>query len=105
MFVNLTPHTLNVITSDGSIQAIEPSGSVARCSQTEEVVKEVDGIVITRQTFGDVVGLPPQEEGTIFIVSRMIAAACPDRNDLMIPGPLVRDEKGVVVGCKGLSVL
>lgn len=29
----------------------------------------------------------------------MTGVACPDRLDLLSPGDLVRDEKGVIVGC------
>lgn len=104
-FVSLVPHSLTVLLASGEQMVIEPSGSVARCSQREEFVRELDGVHVTRQVFGDVEGLPPREEGTFFIVSRLVASAAPERDDLLIPGPLVRDGKGVVVGCKGLSVL
>ena len=104
-FVNLTPHTINVILPDGSVRDFPASGSVARCSQSNIVVAELDGIPITRQSFGEVVGLPAPQEGTRFIVSRLVAAACPDRDDLLIPGPLVRDAAGQPKGCEGLSVL
>lgn len=102
--VSLLPHVTSIVIGD-SVTFIDPSGTVARCSQTEETVGEVDGIPLTRQTFGAVTGLPAPEEGTWFLVSRMVASALPDRHDLVIPGPLVRDEKGVVVGCRGLSVI
>jgi len=103
--VSLLPHVTSVVMPDDSVMFIDPSGTVARCSQSEEVVGEVDGIPLTRQTFGAVTGLPDAEEGTWFLVSRMVASALPDRHDLVVPGPLVRDEKGVVVGCRGLSVI
>ena len=102
--VSLLPHVTSVVVDD-SVTFIDPSGTVARCTQTEEVIGSVDGIPLTRQTFGAVTGLPEPEEGTWFLVSRMVAAAVPDRHDLLIPGPLVRDDRGVVVGCRGLSVI
>lgn len=103
-FVSLLPHAVTILTSDGQM-VIEPSGSVARCSQTEEFIMELDGVRVTRQVLGEVTGLPPREEGVVFLVSRLVASAVPDRDDLMFPGPLVRDERGVVTGCQGLSVL
>ena len=33
------------------------------------------------------------------------AEACPDRKDLVSPGPDVLDDNGKVIGCHGLSVL
>lgn len=104
MFKNLTPHELNIVTADGILD-VPASGTVARCSQREISVDIIHGVEITRQVFGAVVDLPEPEDGTYYIVSRIVAAACEDRDDLLIPGPLVRDDAGNVIGCKGLSVL
>lgn len=105
LFVSLLPHVVSIIREDGSVVEIAPSGTVARCTQTEETVTVVDGIKITRQSFGTVTGLPERCNGTRFIVSRMVATAAVDRDDLLVPGPLVRDSEGVVTGCRGLSVV
>lgn len=102
--INLTPHIINVVVPSGNID-IPASGQVARCSQTSSEVSVINGIPVTKQEFGEVVGLPAEQEGTYFIVSRLVAAACPDRHDLLIPGPLVRNADGQPIGCKGLSVL
>ena len=74
-----------------------------RCEQHEELIGKIDNIQITKQIFGDVTDLPEQEDGVYLIVSRLVATACPNRSDLLIPGPLIRDAEGKVVGCKGLS--
>lgn len=105
--INLCPHTINILDEEAApIITVQPSGNVARVSQSEEIVA-VPGLPckITRQTFGDVVGLPEATPGVFFIVSRLVAAACPERDDLLIPGPLVRDDAGNPIGCRGLSVL
>lgn len=105
-FINLTPHTINILNGhDQEIMVIPASGTISRCSQREEILSEIDGISITRQVFGEVQDVPEPREGTIFIVSRMVASALPDRRDLMIPGPLVRDDQGQPRGCRGLSVV
>lgn len=104
-FVSLLPHDITIVLASGEQMTIEPSGLVARCSQRDEFVQELDGVHVTRQVMGDVTGLPPRQEGVWLIVSRLVASASPDRDDLLIPGPLVRDERGVVKGCRGLSVL
>ena len=100
--LNLTPHMINIVW-DGGKMDIAPSGIVARCSQSEIVVGDVEGIPLTQQQFGEVVDLPSAQPGVTLVVSRLVAAACPDREDLVIPGPLVRGEDGRPIGCKGLS--
>ena len=87
------------------IRNCTPRGIVPRCSQSEECVLVINGIALTRQTFGDVVDLPEPEKDVMLVVSRLVASACTDRPDLLVPGPLVRDSKGKVIGCKGLSII
>lgn len=104
--VNLTPHTINIVLGNGTFD-VPASGTVARCSQSETVLGTVvvDGIEIpiTGQSFGEVVDLPAPKDGVFYIVSRLVASACPSRSDLLIPGPMVRDDDGKVIGCRGLS--
>lgn len=54
--------------------------------------------------FGAVEDLPPVVEGTIYVVSRMVITACPDRRDFVSPGPLLRNEAGQPIGAIGLSI-
>lgn len=102
---NCTPHEINVVREDGTVLSIPASGIIPRCSQSEEKIMSLEGIAITRQTFGDAVNLPPETPGVFLVVSRMVAAAVPGRKDLLVPGPLVRDENGQPCGCRGLSVV
>ena len=104
VLVNMTPHDLNIVQIDGSILTVAPSGWVPRCSSSEEIDGTIGLINITKQTLGDVTGLPESLPGTFYIVSRLVASAA-NRPDLLVPGPLVRDDKGRVIGCKGLSRL
>lgn len=106
--VNLTPHCINVVSEDGSrLYDVPVSGTVARCSQSETHLFDLQvagiSIPVTGQSFGEVVDLPAPQPETFYIVSRLVAAACPDRNDLLVPGPLVRNDEGQPVGCRGLS--
>ena len=105
MLVNLCPHPIDLYINGVLNSTIMPSGKIARCEQKQEYVETWLGIPITRQTFGKVTGLPAPKEGTRYIVSFRVAEACPNRKDLLIPGPLVRDDNGKVIGCRGLSVL
>jgi len=111
--VNLTPHTINIIIRH-SIE-IPPSGIIARCKTDRQIidsfiledVEDVDGWDITvpviKTRFGEVEGLPEPQEGTIYIVSHLVAQAVPDREDVFFPDDLVRDSQGNVVGCRALG--
>ncbi len=103
MFVNLTPHRLSVVDSDGkNVLALDPSGAVARVEVKNELVKGLYGIEIFEQVVGEVTGLPLPAFGTYYLVSTMVRLAVPDRKDVLSPGQLVRDESGRPVGCCGL---
>lgn len=99
MFVNLTPHAINV-----SGMHFPASGTVARCREETELVTELAGLKIIRKKFGAVEGLPPPAEGTIYIVSAICMTAA-QRSDVMCPGQPVRDSAGVIVGCEALCCL
>ena len=102
-FINLTPHALTVHRVDDSVITIPASGNVARVSQHDVRDEVVDGIEINHSQLGEVEGLPQAEDGKIFIVSRLVATAVKDRLDVVVPGILLRDEQGRVVGCKGFA--
>ena len=105
MLVNLCSYSINLYINGVLNSTIMPSGKIARCEQKQEYVETWLGIPITRQTFGEVIDLPAPKEGTRYIVSFRVAEACPDRKDLVIPGPAVLDENGNQIGCEGLSIL
>lgn len=101
---NLTPHTINFVSPEGHpIMDIEPEGTVARVSVKTETVGKIDGIPVTKSVYGDVVDLPEPEDGTIYIVSALVAGRVPERDDVFIPSESVRDEKGRIIGCKSLG--
>jgi hypothetical protein len=99
MIKNLTPHDVNI-----SNVIFPVSGIVARVSQTNTVISSFDGIDLVRASYGDVIDLPDEEEGTLLIVSAMVRVALPNRTDLASPGDLIRDESGNIIGCKNLIV-
>lgn len=108
--VNLTPHSITVVGDSGeTILTIPPAGVVARCSVKKERVATIGinnfNIPVSWVTFGEVVDLPEPQDGTIYIVSRAVAEARRDRDDLLVPDDLVRDEEGRIVGCRGFSVV
>jgi len=99
-FVNLTPHAINVMHDSGHVVTIQPDGTVARVSMAGMHVANIGGFDISRQSPGPVVGLPAPTDGVMWIVSAMVRTACPDRLDVVSPGDLVRNDAGVIVGCR-----
>lgn len=109
--INLTPHAIMMVNGEGdTILTIEPSGNVARVTQTTEqlsTVVTIDGVVIpvTQNTYGELVNLPEEKAGVSLIVSAMVANAGEKlgRTDLFIPNETVRNDKGQIIGCKSLG--
>ena len=102
---NFTPHNV-VIVMNETTKIVIPSDGIARVTETKTATPsiDVDGVVIEtfKSSFGEVENLPPQEDGVMVIVSAMAASAAKDRNDLLVPGELVRDNDGNIIGCKSL---
>ena len=99
-FVNCTPPP--IVLNDG--RGFEPSGSVARVSQS---ISDFDENGIAVQSFGEVTGLPEPQIGTIYIVSAMVLsrAQAEGRNDVVAPATghkdCVRNEKNFIVSVPG----
>ena len=103
--VNATPHAVVLMDNNNAvIKTFAPSGICPRCSVSRQVIGEVNGIPVNRSVFGEVVGLPEYEEGTIYIVSRVVAEAA-RRSDLFVVDDAVRDEQGRIIGCRALAVI
>lgn len=102
--INLTPHAITFLDGNNSVLAtIEPSGTIARASQTREAVGEVNGIVVNQCSYGAVTGLPDPQDGTIYLVSALTAQACRDRSDVFITDDAVRDDAGRIIGCRAIA--
>ena len=101
--LNLTPHCVNIVGDDNKIIKTFDSVGVARCSQQTVTVGNINGIPLTTTSFGDVVDLPDPVADTFFIVSRLVMSACPDRDDLLVPNDLVRDDNGNIIGARSLA--
>ena len=102
---NFTPHNVVIVINDER-KIVIPSDGIARVTEVKTVAPsiDVDGAIIEtfKSSFGEVENLPPQEDGVMVIVSAMAASAAKDRNDLLVPGELVRDNDGNIIGCKSL---
>lgn len=105
-FLNLTPHPVKVYDEVGTLVldlAPAPNMRTPRVMQVNEKAGDVEGVPVFKPTFGAVTNLPPKQDGTIYIVSRMVKQAVPDRADVLCPGAPLRDADGVICGARGLS--
>lgn len=104
---NLTPHPITIHNEYHSItlpREVEPP----RLEVVREPLTSVDInntiIPVVRSTMGEPVGLPPEEDGVLLVVSALVAEhpSLSERTDLVYPGEAVRDSEGKIVGSKGL---
>lgn len=105
--VNLTPHDITEVDTG---RVFPRSGYVARVQEERKLYGTVQGIQIYTNTCGSVEGIPEGfPSDTIFIVSKMVKDAVngmenPPKYTFISPGSLVRDDKGMPVGCKGFAI-
>lgn len=103
--VNLTPHDIVIALPSGERITIPASGNVARIANRPGQqllslrVQDVDVPVYGPDIKGDIYGLPDPKDGTVYLVSLLVAQACPERQDLLVPatGPMdetIRDTQG-----------
>jgi len=101
MIVNLTPHPVTLERADGKSVVLEPSGTVAHIGARAAKlhVEDIDGVEVSliRIDFGQVIDLPDPDGQTKYVVSEDVLAACPDRDDLLVPSRCVRDRTGAMV--------
>jgi hypothetical protein len=105
--VNCVSHDVVIVANDGATITIPPSGAVARCTVTRSVVGTVtiDAVTVpvTATVLGQVVDLPQPEPETLYIVSRVVAEAARDRDDLVVPDDVIRDDQGRIIACRALA--
>lgn len=102
--MNFTPHDIKIVDKDGTLIKSYQSVGVARVKQESQFIGFADGATaFFKSTFGEVENLPLPAMGIVLIVSSIVKAACPDRDDLVVPCGFVRDDKGNIIGATGLS--
>lgn len=98
--LNYTPHVVTIYREERVIHSY-PSLGCARVVTKEEKSAHILGIPIKQITERRVEGLPAPEEGTVYIVSSIVAC-CLDgvRNDLLVPDTYASSVKvdDVIVG-------
>jgi hypothetical protein len=111
--VNLTAHVLNIVCEGGHTLFVPPSGTIARLKEKvfDQFNISADGVLLREfvvpvvvKGMDEIIDLPEEADGVRYVASAHVAKAAVEsgRRDVFSPGELVRDEKGVVIGCNGL---
>lgn len=122
MLINLTPHPVSIYARtevranparagfyepiNGAVPTVtlQPAQDVpARCDMVCLPDGVADGVPLYATSYGEVSDLPAPKAGVWYIVSALVAQACPDRHDLLIPHQMVRDEFGRILGCAAFA--
>jgi hypothetical protein len=113
--LNLTSHEVNIFDAKGEQLTVPVSGMLARVkydyrASTSLLVGKFT-VPMVKQTYCGIIDLPPEEEGTICIVSWMVLEAARvhlKRKDLVSPHSsnraVIRDSYGDVIGVRALRI-
>lgn len=97
MFVNLTPHAVNLQFPNGDTVPLLSAGEARVTTfSTPHPLPDAGGFPVETLSFGPITGLPDPQEGIIYIVSMMTAQAAAATGrfaDIVSPGKLLRYPK------------
>jgi hypothetical protein len=102
--INLTPHDLNLY-KEGELVETIPSQGFARARQINTHIGNINGYPLSKVTYGETENMPAPQKGVIYVVSSITAQASIDRDDVVTPTGMVRDENGRIIGCTGFAKL
>ena len=102
--INTTPHAVILLSETNEVLETFPKTDAQIRLSTETVAAEPIGDIPTTKTvFGDVEGLPNFTPDTYYIVSQLVKNALPNRTDLLVPADIIRDNTGMIVGCRSFG--
>ena len=112
--INYTPHDVVLLDGKGDvIHTFKPQKRPVRMKTGVKTLAKFDDVPVKQVTFGEA-NLPQANgkdptakdyKGKYYIVSALVATRHPERTDFLMPHDVVRDEKGVVLGCKSFAVV
>ena len=106
--INLTGHDVNILSEDGTMTVFPSLGrkALVREFRHPHGTLRVQGqyVQLNKVQYGNVVGLPPEEDGVMYIVPWPVARELPERHDLLISDERVRIN-GRITAARALGVL
>ena len=106
---NLTPHSIDVLNGrDEVVFTLSANNNPPRVQeniygQEEYLINGGQRLNIYTAYNEDVDRLPTKKEGVYYIVSRIVAEQYVERDDLLVPHELVRDEDGNIIGARSFK--
>lgn len=107
--INLTPHTITLVGTGGATETIQPSGPPARVTLASDIpdgvveVGSMDVPLVRTARTSEVTGLPEPQDGVLYVVSRQVVEAMPERKDLVFTHLAVRGAGNQIIGCRALA--
>ncbi len=105
VIINATPHPVNVYPPGKDPVVYPPSGEKIRV-EFEQLCLDEGPIPIRRvKAHGRLVCSFEKRPGVYYIVSTVVALACPDRDDFLVPDTdlAIRDSEGRILGVPGFK--
>lgn len=103
--INKVPHPIYILDEENRVLHTFPkSNGMIRLAQVTNLIGDINGIPISETVFGAPDKLPLFKLNTFYIVSNLVKTALPDREDLLTPSNIVRNEEGVIIGCLSLDI-
>lgn len=104
MLVNLCHRPIQVVGENGVVATLPGNPDKIWASLEDEIlsVEDVDGAMVPvyQEIAANVTNLPPREDGTYYVVPRRVAVAIYERDDLVFPMEVERDETGGILSCR-----
>ena len=106
---NRTPHPISLLIDHVKVllPTVLPTPRVQLTAEVVGYLRWDQGVIPVRRTrlCAGVTDLPARRENRLLVVSRLVAEAVPDRDDLVFPDDVLRDAAGAVIGCHALTAV
>ncbi len=102
--LNFTPHRELVYRPEnGAVVELPQRGNVRLVEEYLPGGQLSNGLPLTWLRYGAPEGLPDPAPGVVYVVSQLVVNACPERDDLVFPAGLLRNEHGDITGFRLLA--